>query len=128
MSSNEESFRKGYEAFGKADFETLSGLMTDDTIWHAPGNNPLSGDYKGKEAVLGLFAKIGEESAGSFNIELHDLLANDEHGVALYTARGDRGGKHLENNGVHVAHFRDGKLAESWLHSTDQGALDEFWS
>ena len=124
---NEETFRKGYDAFMQGDMDTLSGLVTDDTVWHAPGNNKLSGDYRGKEEVFALFARLAQESNGSFKIELHDLLANDEHGVALFTARGEHQGRKLENNGVHVAHIRDGKLAESWLHSTDQQAIDEFW-
>ena len=125
---NEETFRKGYEAFQKGDMETLGTLFTDDTKWHSPGNNPLAGDYSGKEEVFGLFARLAQETDGSFQIELHDLLANAEHGVALFTSTANRGDKHLESNGVHVSHFRDGKIAESWLHSADQNAVDEFWS
>jgi hypothetical protein len=26
-----------------------------------------------------------------------------------------------------VARLRDGRIAESWLHSRDQYAVDEFW-
>jgi ketosteroid isomerase-like protein len=125
---NEDIFRKGYEAFQKGDMEALGTLFTDDTVWHSPGKNIIAGDYKGKEQVFGLFAKLAQETEGSFQIELHDLLANDEHGVALFTTRANRGDKHLESNGVHVAHFQGGKLAESWLHSVDQNAVDGFWS
>ena len=37
------------------------------------------------------------------------MLANDEHAVALYTARAERAGKHLEEDIVLVFHIRDGK-------------------
>ena len=50
-------------------------------------------------------------------IELHDVLANDEHAVALYTARGERAGKQLNDNEVQIYHFRDGKMSEAWNHS-----------
>ncbi|WP_324275282.1 hypothetical protein [Blastococcus brunescens] len=33
----------------------------------------------------------------------------------------------LENNLAHVVRLRDGRIAESWLHSRDQYAVDEFW-
>jgi ketosteroid isomerase-like protein len=35
--------------------------------------------------------------------------------------------KPLENNLAHVVRLRDGLIAESWLHSRDQYAVDEFW-
>jgi ketosteroid isomerase-like protein len=56
------------------------------------------------------------------------MLASDEHGVALYTARAERAGKQLEYNFVRVAHIREGKITEVWLHFDDLYAVNEFWS
>ena len=56
------------------------------------------------------------------------MLASDEHGVALYTARAERAGKQLEDNTVLTFHIRDGKVAEVWSQQTDLYAVDEFWS
>ena len=125
---NEELVRKGYEAFGKGDMDTLNDLFADDIVWHAPGRNPLSGDYRGKQEVFDVFGKVFELSGGTFEIELHDVLANDEHVVGLLTTRGERNGKKLENRGAQVFHVKDGKVTESWLHSQDQYAIDEFFS
>jgi ketosteroid isomerase-like protein len=36
---NEESLRRGYDAFGKGDIDTVMSLLTDDTLWHIPGRN-----------------------------------------------------------------------------------------
>jgi ketosteroid isomerase-like protein len=69
-----------------------------------------------------------ELTGGSFRVELHDALANDEHAVALYVARGEREGRTLEDKSVLVSHVRNGKLAETWQHSGDQYAADEFLS
>ena len=125
---NEELVRKGYEAFGKGDMDTLNDLFADDIAWHAPGRSPVSGDYRGKQEVFDVFAKVFELSGGTFNLELHDVLANDEHVVTLVTTRGERNGKTLENRGAQVFHVKDGKVTESWLHSQDQYAIDEFFS
>ena len=55
--------------------------------------------------------------------ELHDVLANDEHAAALVTIRGERAGKQqLNENEVLIYHFRDGKVSEVWIQSTDQYA------
>jgi ketosteroid isomerase-like protein len=69
-----------------------------------------------------------ELTAGSFRAELHDVVANDEHAVALYVTRGEREGRTLENRDVLVSHIRNGKIAEAWLLTDDLYAADEFYS
>jgi len=126
---NEDRFRAGYAAFSSGDMDALRNeFFTEDVVWHSPGRNPLSGDFKGVDEVLANFAKSFELSGGTLSVEIHDCLANDEHGVVLGVARGQRDGKTLEDRYAHVVHFRDGKVSESWLHSEDQYAGDEFWS
>ncbi len=56
------------------------------------------------------------------------MLANDEHAVSLITVRGERAGKQLNDNQVLTYHIRSGKVSEVWSHTTDQYAVDEFWS
>src|ERR671935_2644735 len=124
---NEELIRRGYEAFGKGDMDTIRGLFADDIVWHAPGRSQFSGDFRGVDEVLGQFARLFEETNGTFNVEIHDVLANDEHVVVLAVARGERSGKTLEDRGVQVFHVKDGKVTEQWLHSEDQYAADEFF-
>lgn len=125
---NLEIARAGYEAFANGDMETVSDLLSDDIVWHSGGDNILTGDYVGKEASLGYLARLMQETGGSFKNDVHDMLANDEHGVALVTASATRGGKSLEGRVVHVFHMRGGKMTEFWTISEDQGMFDDFWS
>jgi len=55
-------------------------------------------------------------------------LAGDDHTVVLNKTRATRGGKMLEQNQVVVMHIEGGKIAEVWLHFSDQQAMDEFAS
>jgi ketosteroid isomerase-like protein len=125
---NEELTRRGFDAFAKGDVDTLREVFDPDAVWHVGGRSPLAGDYRGMEAILGSFASTMERSGGTFRIELHDVLANDEHAVSLYTARAERDGRTLEDRSVLVSHIRDGKLVEAWLLSGDQYAADDFFS
>jgi ketosteroid isomerase-like protein len=125
---NEELVRRGFEAFAKGDVDALRELFDPDVVWHAPGRGPLSGDHRGVDAILGFFARTMELTGGSFRVELHDVLANDEHAVALYVARGEREGRTLEDKSVLVSHVRNGRFVETWQHSGDQYAADEFLS
>ena len=58
-------------------------------------------------------------SPGTFRVELHDVLDNNEHAVALYVACGEREGRTLEDRSVLASHVRIGKFVETWQHSED---------
>ena len=123
---NEELVRRAFDAFASGDVEALGELMEPDSVWHAPGRNPLAGDHRGVEAILGYFARTMELTGGTFRTELHDVVVNDEHAVSLFVARGQREGRTLDVRNVLVTHVRNGKLGETWLFPGDQYASDEF--
>jgi ketosteroid isomerase-like protein len=122
---NIELVRRGYAAFGSGDMGTLRELIAPDVIWHTGGHSPLSGDYKGIEETLGLFARFFELSGGDMRQELHDVLANDEHAVVLLKQHiGRPDGRSYDGNDVHVFHITDGKVTEFWNHPGDEAAAD----
>ncbi len=125
---NAELLRKGYDAFDKGDMAVLTELFAADVVWHVSGTSPISGVHRGREAVFAAFAKTVELSGGSFKIELHDVLANDEHTVALTRATGSREGKQLNSLDTDVYHMANGKVTEFWSFAEDQRLTDEFWS
>jgi uncharacterized protein len=125
---NEDLVRRGFAAFGTGDIATLRELFADDIVWHVGGRSPITGDYKGKAEVLGFFAQLAERAGGTFRTDLHDVLANDEHVVALVKVTAEREGKTLKDNGAQVFHVHGGKVSETWFHPGDQYASDEFWS
>ena len=125
---NAQMLRTGYEAFEKGDLDTVRGLFAEDIMWHSPGNNIISGDYKGVDEVFGLFGRIFQETGG-LHQEIHDVLANDDHAAVLIHVKAERNGKTLDQNGVHVWHINsEGKPTEFWGFAEDPEASDEFWS
>jgi ketosteroid isomerase-like protein len=124
---NELLVRNGYEAFSKGDMQTVDQTFADDIQWHIPGRSQVAGDYKGKAEVFGFFGRLVDLTGGSFRLELHDVIGNDEHVVALVESHGEREGKTLNDRAVHVWHVKDGKATEFWGHSGDQYTDDEFW-
>ena len=125
---NVELLRKGYAAYSSGDIAVLNDLFADDVLWHIAGRSQIAGDYKGRDAVFGFFGKLMELSDGTTAIDVHDILANDEHGVALVTGTGTRNGKSFSGQDVHTFHFRDGKVVEFWDSPLDQYEADDFWS
>ena len=62
---NEDLTRRGFDAFGKGDVDTLRELFDQDAVWHVPGRSQLSGDHRGMDAILGNFAKTAELTGGT---------------------------------------------------------------
>jgi ketosteroid isomerase-like protein len=127
--TNSETMRKGYDAFSRGDMEALRNeLFTADIVWHQGGRNQTSGNYQGADQVLGLFGKLFQLTDGTFRVEVHDMLASDEHVVVLARVYAQRAGKTLQHGEYsHVCHFREGKLSEAWIVDMDPYELDEFF-
>jgi ketosteroid isomerase-like protein len=125
---NEDLARSANEALSKGDMEGFLNLHTDDTVVHFPGRGPMAGDYRGKDGVAQMFQRQMQMLDSPPQIETHDILANDDHAVVLNKTRGTSSGKTLEQNQVVVMHVKGGKIAEVWLHFSDQQALDEMAS
>ena len=122
---NVARLRDGYAAFAKGDFAVLNDIFAEDLLWHEPGRNQLAGDYRGRDAVYGFFAKLTEVTEGSFHLDLQAVFADDEQGVALVVSTASRGGRSVKVNDAHIFHLRDGKVVEFWNASTDMYAFDE---
>ncbi|HYN36008.1 MAG TPA: nuclear transport factor 2 family protein [Actinomycetota bacterium] len=126
---NVERARKGYEAFKTGDLDTMKELFSDDIVWHVGGNNSLTGDYKGQEDVFNLFGRIMQETDSTLNNEVHDILGNDEHVIALVHVTAKRGSKTLDTNSVQVFHVNsNGNVTESWTFVEEADTWNDFWS
>jgi uncharacterized protein len=125
--SNEDLLRRGYAAFSAGDMNTLRSMLADDVAYHVAGSSLVSGDYHGPEEVTGLFARIFELTGGTFRVELDDVLANDQHGVAMHTVYAERDGQVLQTPEVQIFHVTDGKATEVWIVPYDLAAVDKFF-
>ncbi len=124
---NAELFKRGYAAFQQGDLDTVRELFDPNIVWHVPGHNHTSGDYAGVDNVLELFGRNFQETDGTFKVEVHDIVANDDHAVALATVSAQKGGKSLSDRYTHSVHIANGKLTEAWIFGEHQDVVDDFW-
>lgn len=71
-----------------------------------------------------------ELTSGRWSADLHDIVGNDDHVVALARYKAQREGKQpIEVNAAGVWHVNaQGQFTEYWDLLEDQAAEDEFWS
>jgi ketosteroid isomerase-like protein len=125
--ANEAVVRAYAEAWEKGDVAAIFGLYHDDFTLHYFGQSPLAGDHVGKAAAVAALGKV-QQLTNRKLIEVHDVLAGEEHGAVLARESFERDGRKLDVRRVLVYHLKEGKLAECWLFDDDQHAVDEFWS
>lgn len=123
--ANVDRIKDGYAAFAKGDFAVLNELFAEDLLWHEPGRSQLAGDYRGRDAVYGLFGRLMEITEGSFQLDVQAVFADDERGVALVVASASRGGRSVESTDAHIFRLRDGQVVEFWNATTNTYAFDE---
>jgi len=127
--SNAQTIGRAYAAFAAGDVPGVLAVFSAGIAWHVPGRNPISGDYTGHDEVVGFFQQLGERSAGTFNLEIHDILDNGEDKVVvLVTETGERNGTRTAAAAVHLWRVEDGKATSFQAFQADDHEQDAFWS
>jgi uncharacterized protein (TIGR02246 family) len=119
---NEEIVRRAYAAINNRDLEAFAAEFVEDAKWYGSGTQ-----VEGREVIGTMVGQLIDASGGTLQIDLHDVLANDEHAVVLQVTRAERAGRVLEDKVVYVFHLRNGKITEAWFNG-DPRVQDEFWS
>ena len=103
---NVETTKKGYEAFAAGDVESALDNFDDAIEWTLGGNSQVSGTYRGKDEVLGLLAKLGEQS---LKTKPSRFIADDD--VVVVLTEVTAGGETSAEADVYI--FRDGKIVQA---------------
>ena len=84
-----EYIAKGYELFAKGDMQAYFDTIDDDIVFTLPGDShPFSGVYKGKKAVMEMFAKI-PESWNNFSVKPEFMISEGNKVFVKVIAKAD---------------------------------------
>jgi ketosteroid isomerase-like protein len=120
---NLEAVRRIYQ--GEAG-ETAT--IAPDIVWHVPGHNPVSGDYRGYDEYTQVMpARMAPLTRWDF--ELGDVMVNGSYVVATFRLRGERKDQKVDLRGAHLMRLNErGQVVEGWGFTHDQDALDAFFA
>jgi len=99
-----------------------------DITWHVPGHNPVSGDYHRFQEYTELMpSRMAPPTRWDF--EVHGVMVNGEYVVVALSFKGERKGKTVDLRGAHIMRVNiQGQVVEGWGFTSDQDALDDFFS
>lgn len=120
---NESVARQVQDAFDSMDMARLDALIADDVVWHEIG---VAEPRRGKAALRAVAPGGGAdyEITGT----THDIIASDDHAIALVEATATRGGKTLKYRTAEIYHIRNGQIVERWAFSDDTAAITAFFA
>ncbi|HEX6286267.1 MAG TPA: nuclear transport factor 2 family protein [Acidimicrobiia bacterium] len=112
--------KKLMDAFNSGDMEAGSALFSEDVVWHTIGGPTLHG-------LDQLAASMSGREDFTIETEVHDMLANDDHLIALVEATAKAGEQEFNYRTAEIMHVEDGKITERWAFSDDTTAINEFF-
>ena len=97
-------------------------------MWRVAGSAPVAGEYRGRQMIFELFRETRRRTDGTYRSELRWAVADGEHAVAVYRARGSRLGREIDIDQVLLITLRDGRWQEITALPTDPYAFEAFWA
>ena len=120
---NAAILRRALEALDTGDMQAGMELLADDVEWHEIGNpEPM----RGKQALAQRYLS-GEDPGFTITGDAHDIVANDEHAIALVNATATKDGKEFHYRTAEIVHVKDGKITARWAFSDDTDAINRFF-
>ncbi len=114
--------REMNEAMSAGDMEGAASRVADDVVWHEIGR---AEPRRGKAELA-----ASMDDSGKFDIawDVHDVLASDDHVIALGTATATHGDRTFTYRTAEIYHVRDGQVTERWAFSDDTASIVDFFA
>ena len=118
---NVQTVRDALDSMTETDVAALAAVVAENIEYHqigAPG-------IMGKAALIESMEALGEME---FGLEVHDVLANDDHSIALLDVTVKAAGQEFKYRTAEIYHLEDGKITKRWAFSDDTQAITDFFA
>jgi ketosteroid isomerase-like protein len=115
-------YREMSAAMEAGDMSVLGDAIADDVVWWEIG---ASEPVRGRQALMEAMQGYGEYNISA---ELHDVVANDDHLIALLSVSATKGDEALDYRTAEIHHVNaGGQVTERWAFSDDTQAIFDFF-
>ena len=119
---------KLYQAYSEGKPQVMLDACSPQMTFQIAGKSPLAGKYTKENFISGLVTQLKERSQGTYQLEVHDILAGDLHATVLATSKITRAGVTNELRTVHVWRFDQGAPVAWYEYPRDLYQFDALWS
>jgi uncharacterized protein (TIGR02246 family) len=114
--------RDAYRAFNEGDIDGFLVAFAEDAVLHG-----ADGQIEGRDAIRSVVEQLRALTENTLHIEVHDVLANDNHTVILQLTKAKLGDRVLEDRVVYVFHIDDGFIVDAYFQG-DPRVQEAFYS
>lgn len=119
---NAVRYRTISDAMQAGDMSQMVDYLSDDVEWWEIGSTE---PIRGKEALMARMQELGEID---ITVDLHDVVSNDDHMIALVTATATRADDSLIYRTAEIYHVdTDGRVTHRWAFSDDTERITAFF-
>lgn len=119
---NAARYRQLAGALNDGDVATFAEGVTDDIEWWEIG---VAEPVRGKDALMEAMQFMSDNEV---SVELHDVVANDDHMIALLEVTATKGDESLAYRTAEIYHVNaDGQVTHRWAFSDDTQAVMDFF-
>ena len=119
--ANAALIRNAIEDMSAGEVEKLAEILAENIEYHQIGAPTIEGK-------AGLVESIQGYSDMGFGVEIHDVLANDDHTIALLEVTVNAGDESFTYRTAEIYHIEDGKITQRWAFSDDTEAISSFFA
>lgn len=116
--------RRALEALGAGETVPLAALIARDVVWHVPGVHRFAGEFRGRDEVVDLYRRMAADDVRTSFDEIHAVVGDGEHVVALIRATLLAPGGSVPTRSVVVLHLEGDEVAEAWAMNDRQDEID----
>lgn len=121
--SNAARYREFAANLAAGSTDGAADLIADDVEWFGVGSDT---PVRGRDAVLEQFGFVSDYA---MDIQVHDVIANDGHLIALLNVTATKDGDVLTYRTAEVHHLNNaGQITQRWAFSDDTQAIINFFS
>jgi len=117
-----------YAAYEAQDAAAMASLLTDDAFVLLPGNRGLAGTHRGRDESVGFFSMVWAQAPDGFELDIHEVLANEHHGLVIVRVTAKRGADRYEEWETHVHELNDGSSAGVFIYLNDCTPAELYFS
>jgi hypothetical protein len=124
---NAEMLGRFYSAYEGRDWPTMEPLLTEDAFVLVTGSGSLGGTHRGRDRVAAFLEAVWDQAPDGFELDIHDVLANDHHGLVIVEVSARRGDAEYREWETHVHELSDGQSAGFFIYWNDTTPAESFF-
>jgi uncharacterized protein len=123
-----ELHRRQREMYAGGPVEPVAELLTEDIVWHVPGQSAIAGDHRGVSQVVDYFERRRDLVDATMQMHPGEAIWEGEAVAQFVTGTALLSGDRVSWKTIGVYRVAPPRIGEAWLVPLNLDLFDRIWS